>query len=1019
MSRTLRLATIVALAIGVVLISAWVLRRPLSEAIVARWFVSQGIPAHYRVTALSTDAVTLRDVALGPAVGPDLRADEINVRLGWSPLRPRVDRVTLVRPVLRATLGAGGLSLGTLDRLLPPPGAPATPLPDIDLTLVDARATLATRAGRVIVAGGGEGRLRGGFAGHFAVGETRLAGKDCIGRLPGATFAVATTRDGIRVTGSGAAAEVACADRAAVEDVGWHADLRLPPRFDSYAATVVARSGSAHAGGFAATGLSVAVDGAAATLTGPVAGAFTVAARGGSGRSSRVARVTATGRFHLNAADGNAGLTGAVTAVRATTALPLQPLRAAATRSAGTLAAPLADFLAARLDAAAQGFDATGNVVLVRRRGVTTGSIAGVTLVAASGVRLVQTGRLALTATGVDLDGSIAVAGGRLPATTLGGTGRWQNGMVTGRGALVITPWSVPGAAIDVSRLTVDATSGGVALAGRVRVSGAVGGGIVARGLGVTADARIGRDGSIAFGAHCLPVDWSGLVRGNVRLEAGRIVACPAAGALLMVADGRLRGGATIGSTAVRGSRGTARFAATSTPLRLVLSGTSARPRVDLLPVTLTGQIGPQRGRATIDAMVVADGSGRGRLCGAALDDPASPVRIDELAADWRLADARIDLTDATARIVDRSTPARFQPLRVADGSASLANGMLLAHGDVLLAATKVRLGRVEGRLDTASGRGTAQFDTGPLVFGPGLQPVDITESLRGIVANVRGPVAGTGHVDWTATGITSRGALRLDALALATEALGPVDGIAGTIVFDDLLALTTPPGQSLEVGRINPGFAVDDGVVIFRLLGSDVAAIEGIRWPYAGGTLALAPVTVRADDRRRNFLLTVDGIDAEQFLQRFEIKNLAVTGRFDGKLPLVFADGRGRIAGGRLVARKEGGLIQYVGEIGSAKTGAAARLAFDALRRLRYSSLTLDLDGDLDSELVTQLHFAGSNEAAATLAGGPLPVRATGLPFRFGITVRAPFRALLGTAASFGDVRPLLHVPPPPVQPK
>ena len=67
----------------------------------------------------------------------------------------------------------------------------------------------------------------------------------------------------------------------------------------------------------------------------------------------------------------------------------------------------------------------------------------------------------------------------------------------------------------------------------------------------------------------------------------------------------------------------------------------------------------------------------------------------------------------------------------------------------------------------------------------------------------------------------------------------------------------------------------------------------------------------------------------------------------------------------------------------------------------------------------MTQLRFAGTNEAATTLGGGPLPIRATGLPFQFNVTVRAPFRALLGTAASFSDVRPLIRPAAEQVQPR
>ena len=45
-------------------------------------------------------------------------------------------------------------------------------------------------------------------------------------------------------------------------------------------------------------------------------------------------------------------------------------------------------------------------------------------------------------------------------------------------------------------------------------------------------------------------------------------------------------------------------------------------------------------------------------------------------------------------------------------------------------------------------------------------------------------------------------------------------------------------------------------------------------------------------------------------------------------------------------------------------------------------------------------------NQAPVNPSGGSLPVAGTGFPFKFNITVRAPFRALLNTAESFTDVR-------------
>jgi translocation and assembly module TamB len=287
---------------------------------------------------------------------------------------------------------------------------------------------------------------------------------------------------------------------------------------------------------------------------------------------------------------------------------------------------------------------------------------------------------------------------------------------------------------------------------------------------------------------------------------------------------------------------------------------------------------------------------------------------------------------------------------------------------------------------------------------------LQISELARGYVANVDGRVVSHADLVLDAGGVTGTGTIHFEALSLATAALGPVTGIDGILHFDDLPRLHTPPAQQLKIASINPGVLVEDGVVVFQIVDVSAIAIETMRWPFTGGTLTLQPVIFRTGEARRRYVLAVDGLDAGQFLQRFDLKNLNATGRFDGVLPLVFADNIGRIEGGLLTARAEGGMIQYVGEVGQDSMGAASRLAFDALRSMRYRALTLALDGDLDGELVTAISFTGTNQAPVKLGGGGLPLGSNGLPFKFAITIRAPFRALLGTVASFSDARGLLH---------
>src|SRR3546814_1233520 len=72
---------------------------------------------------------------------------------------------------------------------------------------------------------------------------------------------------------------------------------------------------------------------------------------------------------------------------------------------------------------------------------------------------------------------------------------------------------------------------------------------------------------------------------------------------------------------------------------------------------------------------------------------------------------------------------------------------------------------------------------------------------------------------------------------------------------------------------------------------------------------------------------------------------------------------------------------------------GGAGKLAFDALKSLKYNALIIEMDGQLDGEIISTVLFNGSNQQPVNPTGSSLPVKATGLPFKFNITIRAPDR--------------------------
>ena len=149
--------------------------------------------------------------------------------------------------------------------------------------------------------------------------------------------------------------------------------------------------------------------------------------------------------------------------------------------------------------------------------------------------------------------------------------------------------------------------------------------------------------------------------------------------------------------------------------------------------------------------------------------------------------------------------------------------------------------------------------------------------------------------------------------------------------------------------------------------------------------------------------LFRVIGVDAEKLLAGYDFQNLRVTGVFDGVLPMVFNQDGGRIVGGALVSRPGGGEVSYLGELAYKDMGVFANYAFNALRSIRYSTLTIGVGGDLGGEIVTDISFTGLQQG--TLAKRNFITRQLArIPIKFNVSVTAEFLKLIGSIRGLYD---------------
>jgi hypothetical protein len=384
------------------------------------------------------------------------------------------------------------------------------------------------------------------------------------------------------------------------------------------------------------------------------------------------------------------------------------------------------------------------------------------------------------------------------------------------------------------------------------------------------------------------------------------------------------------------------------------------------------------------------------------------PLRMSDGDGRWRLYNG--DLTvNAGMTVSDRAPEARFYPLRGDDVTLTIKDDFVRASGALKHPASGTLVSNVaiEHRLSTGAGHAT--LDVPGLTFGPGLQPDELTRLTEGVIALVNGTIRGQGRINWDSSGsVTSTGDFSTANLDLAAP-FGPVTGMSGTIHFDDLLGLTTPPGQTLTMKSINPGILVENGAIRYQLLPDQLVKIERGEWPFMGGTLILQETVLNfARPTAKRLTFQVVGLDAKTFVDSLGFADLQATGVFDGVLPMIFDENGGRIVGGRRDSRPPGGSRADNGAVTKANLGMMGHIAFNALRDLRFRSMIVRLDGDLAGEFATRLTIDG---VALGQTGTQKIIRSLlkRIPLKMNVTIRGPFRALIATAKAFRDPRTII----------
>lgn len=1009
LGTAIRWGVIASLVVVVGAMLLWSQRKPIADSFIADALQERGVEARYELAGIGLATQRVENLVIGDPADPDLTARwaEIEIRAGLSGVRVLAVRAAGVR--LKAALRDGALDLGAVDRLLPEPDGQPFRLPDLELELTDARAMLTTPAGPVALAFEGRGNASRRLSGVLAVDAPQMIAAGCRADDLRARLAVSVSAYRPSLKGPLRMASLACPDTGlAAVGVRMPVEARLSPALDRWEGEAMPAIAGGRFGDqlLAGVGGRIGFDGTLSRTAGVVAL---------DGRQLRVAGIEGRGLkvqgpYTLGWRDDRlaASFTGGVRLARASLgSAMLGDVRAAAVTAKRTPVGPLGEALALAIARAGRSASAEARIAFDQRGERGSLTVSAFDLASASGFRARLGGgqgwRIGWPGSTMDLvDARLRFGGGGMPSGTADLAQASSGAPVTG--TIALAPYASGGARLALApvRFTV-LSGGGSRVATRITLDGPLGDGRI-EGLTMPVGGSIGRTGGFALDPGCVPLSFRHLAAGGMALQPAVLRLCPDGASSLFerTAGGGIRGGVRIASPRLVGRIGDRPIGLAAADVRVMAGqpGFAARQ----IAVSLGGS-GDEPTRLALDGLdgrIAATGIA-GRFAGLSGKLANVPLLVSGGEGGWRLAGGVLDL-DGRVQVSDAAPVPRFNPLDSRDFALRFADARITAEGWLTEPRTGVQVTRVAIRHDLDSGSGDAVLDVPSLVFGDALQPERLTRLTLGVIANVRGEVAGRGTIRWNREGVASDGEFATAGMDLAA-AFGPVRGLTGAIRFTDLLGMVSAPGQTVRLASVNPGIEVNDGIIRYQLIGEQRMRIEDGRWPFSGGELLIDPgILDLGEARARHLTFKVTGLDAGTFIQRFDFKDIYVTGTFDGVLPMIFDADGGRIDGGRLVVRPGGGQLAYVGQLSNEDLGAFGTMAFDTLKSMRYDRLVIELDGALDGEMVSRIVFNGVNRGTGDERQTGITAQFIGLPFIFNIAIKAPFRQLITTAQGFYD---------------
>ena len=327
----------------------------------------------------------------------------------------------------------------------------------------------------------------------------------------------------------------------------------------------------------------------------------------------------------------------------------------------------------------------------------------------------------------------------------------------------------------------------------------------------------------------------------------------------------------------------------------------------------------------------------------------------------------------ASARVVDTTTPQRFNPLI---GSGAIALKDETWSGGFDLTSGQTRVAHLDISHNGLTERGGVAIQTGTLSFAQGgLQPADLTPLVDGLISPpVTGSIIFDGRIDWDPAipEGSSSGRLTIPGLDFTSPA-GPVKGLKGVIDFTSLTPLITAPNQSLKVDSLETVTPLTDLDLTFSL---DAAALQvaGGEIQVAGGFVRIEPFSAPLDGASPfSGVIVFDRVQLGALVESAGLGDrVSLDAVVSGRLPFTYDPKTGISLSNGLLAAVQPGRLSIArdaltdldaGGGGDIPPSTVEDLAYQAMEDLAFETLSASVDSEEGGKVRLRFGIKGRHD--------------------------------------------------------